>query len=240
MVERLLPAADVHPDEDLLVEVALGHADASVRESVTSHLTVCVACRRDYDDLAGAVEMVLPAVPRMAPPPRFEGRVLERLAQAGRVQDGPIQDGPVQDRRARGATAGRPGVPRRSVLRIAAAAVLGVAAGAGATAYLTRDEDEPPQPWAAPLLTADGTQVGRASRSFGQGGALLVVEVTNGPVGRRYICRLRLADGTTRDSGTWSLADDRPNSWVVADPGPDLTAVELVAESGAVWASAQL
>lgn len=231
MTERRRGAGATHPDEDLLVEVALGHADASDREDVAGHLALCAVCRQNYLDLAGSVELVLPAIPRVATPPTFEARVLDRLAQEGQAP-------------ASAAGVPRRNVTRRTVLWAAAAAVLGVAAGAGATAYLGQEEDAPAAPWAAALITADGTEVGRVSPSHGEGGALLVVEVqvevTGGPAGRRFTCRLRHTDGSSEDVAVWSLADDRPNSWVVADPGPGLAAVELVAEGGVVWASAQL
>lgn len=232
MAERRRGAGGTHPDEDLLVEVALGHADASDREDVAGHLALCAACRKSYLDLAGSVELVLPAIPRVATPPTFEARVLDRLAQEGQP---PVSSAGVPPRN------GPPrNVARRTVLWAAAAAVLGVAAGAGATAYLGQQEEAPAAPWAAALITADGTEVGRVSPSHGEGGALLVVEVEAGPAGRRFTCRLRHTDGSSEDVAVWSLADDRPNSWVVADPGPGLAAVELVAEGGVVWASAQL
>jgi hypothetical protein len=213
------------PDDDELVELALGHADRQVGERLSAHLATCAACRRSYDDLAGAVELVLPAVPRIAPPPAFETAALERIGRARRGATPPDTSGG--------------GVSRRTVLWAAAAAVLGTAAGAGATAYLTRDE--PPSPWATPLLTADGAGVGTVSPSYGDQGSLLVVDVTAGPVGRTYTCRLRRADGTTEEVGRWSLAEDRPNSWVVAVEDPAaLVAVELVGPSGAVWSSATL
>lgn len=215
-----------HPSEDLLLDLALGHADTSDRERAGAHLAWCLVCRRDYDELAGAIELVLPVVPRVAPPPGFEWRVLERLDAA---RGTPSPD-----------AAGRPGVRRRTVLWAAAAAVAGVVAGAGGTAYLRRAEDPAPS-WAAPLLTADGTRVGQVSPSFGGDGPVLVVDVTDGPAGRTYTCRLRLADGAAEDVATWGLADDRPNSWVVDVPtGDEVTAVELVAEGGHVWAAARL
>ena len=125
------------------------------------------------------------------------------------------------------------------MLWAAAAAVLGVAAGAGATAYLG-DRAEPPTPWAAPLVTADGTTVGHAAPSYDDRGDVLVVDVTGGEDGRTYTCRLRLRDGSTRDVGTWELAADRPNSWVVPVGDGEVERVELVAESGRTWASAEL
>lgn len=216
-----------HPDEDLLVGLALGHADPAARQRATDHLALCGACRRSYDELAGAVEAVLPAVPRLSPPPGFEAAVLDRLdaARGGRPEPG---------------GAATPAVRRRTVLLAAAAALTGAVAGAGATAYLRRDGDPVPA-WAAPLVTGDGTRVGLVARSYAEDGPALVVDVTGGPAGRSYLCRLRLADGTVRDVATWSLADDRPNSWVVAVPdGSEVAAVELVGGDDVVWASAQL
>ncbi|GGK59199.1 hypothetical protein [Ornithinimicrobium pekingense] len=223
------------PDEDELVELALGQAERQTSERLSTHLSTCAACRRSYDDLAGAVELVLPAVPRVAPPPAFETATLERIARA--------RHGAPRPDTSAGGSAVPPGAgpSRRAVLRAAAAAVLGVAAGAGATAYLGRDEPDPASPWATPLLTADGQTVGTVSPSYGDQGTLLVIDVTSGPVGRTYTCRLRHADGTTEDVGVWSLAEDRPNSWVVAVPDPGtLAAVELVGPSGSVWSTAVL
>ena len=224
------------PDEDELVELALGQADRQACERLSTHLSTCSACRRSYDDLAGAVELVLPAVPRVAPPPAFETAALERIGRARRGTSPPDTwgGGPLPAPDTRGG-----GPSRRTVLWAAAAAVLGSAAGAGATAYLTRDE--PPSRWSTPLVTADGATVGTVSPSYGDQGSLLVIDVSTGPAGRTYTCRLRRTDGTTEDVGVWSLADDRPNSWVVAVTDPaTVAAVELVGPAGTVWADAVL
>lgn len=229
------------PDEDELVELALGHADRLGADRLSVHLATCAACRRSYDDLAGAVEAVLPAVPRIAPPPGFEEVALQRLEEARQDLAEAYAPGPSDPAGGPGPTrrpAPDPRPGRRAVLVAAAAAVLGAATGAGATAYLTRGE---PSPWATPLLTADGRRVGTVSPSYGDAGAFLVVDVTHGPSGRSYTCRLRTADGSSQDVATWSLADDRPNSWVVAVEDPDaVVAVELVGPSGAVWSTAAL
>lgn len=224
MTEQPQVRRDLCPGDDGLVELALGQAPRDTGERLARHLATCTACRRSYDELAGAVELVLPAVPRIAPPPAFEANALARIERARR---GAAQAGPV------------PALRRRTVLWAAAAAVLGTAAGAGVTAYLS--QDGPPAPWSTPLLTAEGAMVGQVSHSFGESGNLLVIEVTDGPVGRTYTCRLRRRDGSTSDVGVWSLAADRPNSWVVpiGDPA-DVAAVELVAPGGNVWSSASL
>lgn len=226
MTEPLGPVEVHHPDEDLLVEVVLGQADHASRDEVVRHLALCRACRRDYDDLAGAVEQVLPAVPRLAPPPTFEARAMGRLDAARHPSA------------ARGGAA-EPGPGRRAVLRLAVAGFLGLATGAGVTAYLVRADGEVAEPpWSAPLVTAAGVRVGRVSQSYDEAGEVLVVEVDDGPVGRRYTCRLLLADGTAEDVAEWGLSADHANSWVVAVPATPAVAVELVAESGRVWATA--
>lgn len=227
MSEQPAPVPGRHPEEDVLVEVALGHAAASVQDPVTAHLGLCAACRREYDDLAGAVELVLPAVPRVAPPPGFEGRVLAALDAARQPGAHRLP-----------APAG-PGVDRRTVLWAAAAAVLGLAGGAGATAYLGGREPEP-GPWSAPLVTADARTVGLVAPSYGDRGPVLVVEVTGGRAGATYTCRLLLGDGSSRDVGTWSLASDRPNSWVVPVGDATVERLEMVTPDGRTWASASL
>jgi hypothetical protein len=220
----------VCPDDDVLVELALGGTDRRAAERLAAHLEGCPACRRSYDDLAGAVELVLPAVPRTSPPPGFEARTLDRLAAA--------RQGTSPRTAARTGTP-RAGTSRRTVLLVGAATVLGAASGAGVTAYLS--SEQPPSPWSAPLVTADGASVGTVAHSYGERGHLLVVDVTSGPPGRTYTCRLRLTDGTSEDVAEWILADDRPNSWVVEVADPEaVTAVELVASGGAVWARATL
>lgn len=226
MSEQPVRGTGRHPDEDVLVEVAVGHTDASVRQEVSGHLAVCPGCRQRYDDVAGAVELVLPAAPRVAPPPGFEGRALAALVGARNDAGGGASRPPFRY------------VPRRTVLWAAAAAVLGLAAGAAATAYLVGGEE--PDPWSAPLVATDGSTVGLVAHSYDDRGEVLVVEVTGGRAGATYTCRLRLRDGSTRDAGTWTLASDRPNSWVVPVGGDEVDHLEMVAAGGRTWASASL
>ncbi|MFC8519250.1 hypothetical protein [Streptomyces sp. NPDC057257] len=69
-----------HPDEDELTALALGTLPGGPAE-LLRHLTTCPSCRAAYDDLSAAVDAVLPAAPRVAAPPGFDARVLERLEQ---------------------------------------------------------------------------------------------------------------------------------------------------------------
>ena len=226
-----------HPQGDRVLELALGEVTGPDRDALTAHLAGCPTCRQDYDELATAIEHTLAAVPRVGPPPDFERRVLQRLHD---------------DVAAAAAQGTRPARSRRQarrwrpVLGAAAAGVVGLLAGVGLTLSLTADE-EPPVTEAvatvaggAALTTSAGDGVGQVSRSFADGEPVLVVEVTDGPVGNRYLCRLVLADGQTQAVGEWALDAERPNSWVVPAPEPGVARVELVGESGAVWSSAEL
>ncbi|GAA5168848.1 hypothetical protein [Ornithinimicrobium tianjinense] len=227
----------VHPEEDQLVELALGQVPEPARGELTDHLAVCGSCRRHYDDLAGAVDLVLPAVPRVAPPAAFLTGVLDRLeAERASLQTSSTAGSSSSSSTATTTTTARP--TRRHLLWAAAAGVLGLAAGAGATASFLRDGDEP-NPWVAPLMAGEA-HVGSVSRSYAADGSMLVVDLSLARTEGRWTCRLMMADGTSEDVGTWRLAEGSPRSWIVRDPGPTLEAVELVRADGTVWARAQL
>ncbi|MEB8337233.1 hypothetical protein OKJ99_06845, partial [Streptomyces endophyticus] len=67
-----------HPDEDELIALALGTLPGG-QDELLRHLSLCSTCRSAYDDLAAAVDSVLPAAPALAAPAGFDARVLERL-----------------------------------------------------------------------------------------------------------------------------------------------------------------
>lgn len=213
-----------HPDEDLVLDAVLGTGDQ--RDDVVAHLASCTRCRRAHGALVDAVDLVLPAVPRTQPPTGFESRVLERLGELR--------------------PAGARSRPRRwpSVLAAAAAGLLGVGVGAAGVGLLTGDPaEEPPAVVSAPavpLVTADGADVGTVSRMRDEGGPRIVVVVEGTGSPRTYTCRVRLADGTVQDVGTWPLAEHGERAWVVDEPAPGVRSVELVGQSGAVWATAEM
>lgn len=237
------PLATPHPDPDLVVDLALGHLSGPRLDEVVAHLADCPVCRADLDELSVAVAAALPAVPRAEPPPGFTAGVLDRLGMAGTERVVPLPTG----RR----------VPRWA--GVAAAAVIGLGTGVGLTLAVgdglggapatqqppaagqdvdTGGGDGPAVSSGAALLTDDGARVGTVSRSWSRGEPMLVVDIASGEPGRSYLCRLHLADGGTQDAGRWTLDADRPNSWVIPDPG--VTAVDLVSDSGTVWSSATL
>lgn len=216
-----------HPAQDRLLELALGELAGPDRDQLTAHLSGCPVCRHDYDELAAAIEQTLAAVPRIAPPAGFERTVLGALHTQRSAGTAPL-------------------ARWRTVLPVAAAALVGMAAGVGVTLGLSSQGgpgDSVPvavADYAVGLTTATGERVGEVSRSQHATGPALVVVVTDGPAGNRYTCRLVLTDGTTQDVGAWVLDPRRPNSWVVQAPEQGVRSVQLITESGAVWSSAEL
>jgi hypothetical protein len=69
---------------------------------------------------------------------------------------------------------------------------------------------------------------------------VLVVAVSKAPVGVRYTCRVRLAEGQTKDLGRWEASSPEGGTWVVPAPQGDINGIELVTDSGEVWSSARL
>lgn len=225
-----------HPDEERLLAAALGEAAPDVRDAVGEHLAACPACRRGFEELAAGIELALPAVPRVAPAPGFEARVLQRL-------------GPASGAAARaGGSGARPlvaaAVWRRRVALVALAAGLaGLGTGAGIAHLLDGAADQPgmagTSPAQAALVTAEGSRVGTVTRSGAGGAVALVVEV-HGETGAQLTCRLVLGDGTRRDVATWRLRGDGSDVWELPTPVEGVRAVELVTPSGSVWSAAAL
>lgn len=226
-----------HPGEDDLIALALGHLAADRAEEVAAHLVDCPSCRDVFNGYADSIAMLLPASPRTAPPAGFEAQVLGRFEHTRHAGTG--------------RTAGR--APTRAwvrPLRAAAVLVVGLVLGAGAVLGWPEGEPVPapsatPEPsattaWHAALLTADGRPVGTVTHSYSADGPVLVLEVTGGAPGTELTCRLVGADGTARDAADWQLSDQRPNSWVIDIGGQEPQQVQLVAEDGQVWATAQL
>ncbi len=73
---------DVHPDQDLLIDLALSDIDQQQRDEVVRHLALCDPCRRDYAAIADGVDHALAAAPWVAPPPGFSRSVLAAMGMA--------------------------------------------------------------------------------------------------------------------------------------------------------------
>lgn len=208
-----------HPEYDTLAQLALDDMGTEERAEVLSHLTGCEQCRDEYDHLAAAVERTLAAVPSVEPAPGFEQRALEAMGVAARPPH------------------------RRFTARVlVAAAVTGLALGAGATVAVQELGDSRPPAVVvagADLMTGDGDRVGAVTRVHSDASRLVVV-ITDGPPGMRYECVLVLSDGTRRPMGVWEVDDDRGGVWQVAATDGSVASVELVTDSGDVWATARL
>lgn len=229
-----------HPDADLILDLALGHLAGPERDGVAAHVADCPACRGELETLTGAVESTLAAVPRTEPSAEFSAAVVESLTvpEPGGVRG-------TEQPAGTGASAYEAARRMPPWVGVAAAAVLGLGVGSGLTLALDGGPGGAP-PTQTPVATAAGAalttdggeQVGTVSRSWSQGEPVLVVDISAGEPGRSYLCRLALADGGTSDAGRWTLSPDRPNSWVIPDPG--VHGVELVTDAGKVWSSATL
>jgi hypothetical protein len=237
---------DRHPEDDLLLDLALSDVDEQRRDSLTSHLALCEPCRTRYAAVADSVDHVLAAAPRVAPPPGFSQSVMTALGIAG-AQPGTSPGAGVAsaaaDGRARSTARAVRAWQRPRVWLAAVAAVAALLLGAAGTAGLLRGPATTPgvevAADGAALVTGDGARVGTVLTSRYQGRPVLVVTLTDGAVGQRYDCQLVLADGTRQSAGSWVLPQQSGTTWVLAHPDTGVTGLEVVTDTG-TWATAKL
>lgn len=209
-----------HPTEDDLLELSLGSLSSDSEATVLQHLNACLPCRASYDKISRTVDATLPASPAVAPPAGFEARVLDRIG---------IRMAPPQR------------VSRRVPLLVAAAAVAGLIVG-GVTVVAIRPPDSSSTfvaPDENPLRTAGGASVGHVLRGIYEGRHVLVVHIEDGVAGMHYTCRVRLADGTARSTGDWTVPPAGKAVWITPEPS-GVASVELVTDSGKVWSTAAI
>lgn len=216
-----------HPEPDLLLQVALGEADVDASTHILGHVSDCAGCRRELGDLTEGIDAVLPAVPRTAPPPGFEARVLDRL---GVERSADPADAAESTSR-----------PRGRVLIPAAAGLAGLAVGAGIVwGALEASAPEEPQSAEVPVTTEAGQQVGQVSRAYGETGAMFVIALDEGGDVGAVTCLVRLADGRTHEAGEWILGDDGGGTWVIEEQSPGVEEILLIDDAGDSWATADL
>lgn len=230
---------DPHPDGDLLLTLVLDDAEDTERDATLRHLAACRRCRNEYDALSATVEQTLAAAPNVEPAPGFETSVLAAMG----FERTPHSSAPTPHAHQRPR-------PRRTWQLVAASVVLGLGVGlgvgAGGALTLTRPDDAPaPRQLAAGsafLDTRDGEHVGTVTHSFVDGEPVLVMHVTSGRAGMKYLCLLRLRNGKQMKSADWVLRSDRGATWIVKEPGTPVTELVLVANGGAgpVWSTARL
>jgi anti-sigma factor RsiW len=216
-----------HLRSEDLVGLALGE-QLPERTHALRHLSECLLCRREYDELAAAVEQTLPAAPRVEPPAGFDRRVLGAMdLSTGRRQ-----------RRLRRAL--RPG--------LVAAAVGGVILGAGGMWAAAVHPDRTPSaspPYArvhngatTALHNPSGKTVGSVVRTSMEGRDVAVVELSDDVTRIHLRCRLLRQDGRIDPAGDWTV---RPgaDTWVVP-VNPGQIRLNLVSDNGHLFASARI
>jgi anti-sigma factor RsiW len=214
--------------EQDLVELALGEVAEPRRSELLSHLSDCIQCRAKYTDIVGAIDATVPAAPEAQPPAGFDLRVLSALG---------IGTAPAPTLGQRVAALFTP-----RTLLAAALIVLVLLGGLWAGAGMF-DQSPPQTPVAngtAVLHTGDGDGIGTVAEAWMHEDRVLVVAVSKAPVGVRYTCRVRLAEGQTKDLGRWEASSPEGGTWVVPAPQGDINGIELVTDSGQVWSSARL
>lgn len=214
-----------HPDTDLLVDLVLGHAQADTTDRIMRHLSECRACRGLYDELQEGLEAVLPAAPETTAPAGFESGVLERLHP-------PQQTAPHTPK-------------TRMALAAAAACLLGaLIGGTGVYTYErgASEQTQSPAPEAehtAELVTAGGETVGWAAAGYGAEGAVLILTVDGASAGASYTCLGVFDDQSTEVLAEWTIYQDETSIWVLEESADSLQRLELLDDSGDVWAQAE-
>jgi hypothetical protein len=224
-----------HPDEQLLLDLALSEVAGVQRDQLTGHLALCEPCRSEYCAIADSVDHALAAAPRVAPPAGFSRSA---LAAMGMTSD-EAEDPAAHDRPDR-VTGGR---HRRWTLVTALAAVVALLLGVAVGATLMNAREDHAAPVAADgpaLLTEDGSRVGTVLDTRYDGQPVLAVTLTGGRVGVRYECQLVLADGSRHPAGSWVLRQPSGTTWLLDRPDGTVTGLELVTEAGRTWATATL
>jgi hypothetical protein len=171
--------------------------------------------------VAASVEDLLPAVPAVQPPIRFDERVLRRLGVAGSVRGG--------------------GSRRRWAWLTGTAAALVLAVAIPLVWWMASDSDDGGSAgFLATLeLTDGGGPVGTVSVSEVGGKALMVVALVGAPEDVSYRCRTTFTDGRSVESETWSAGN---GAWIVPLPvttSSEIAKVEVVASgSDDAWSTA--
>jgi hypothetical protein len=225
--------SDWHPDEEVLIDLALSDVDERQRDDLTRHLAECALCRAEYASIADAVDHVLAAAPHVDPPAGFSQSALIAMGIGERA-------GELTGFLRRLARGGRP----RVALAVAAAVAFGLVVGAAGSVAVLQDRGQAGEVLVAagtPLLNSEGVAVGSVQESRHDGQPVLVVTVIDGEAGASYACHLVLADGTREPAGSWALDDVGGGTWVITQPDDaQVVRVEMVTDTGAPWATATI
>jgi hypothetical protein len=203
---------------DLLPELAAGVADGDDRARALAHLAGCSACRRELDEMTGAVDRLVLLAPEHEPSPGFESAVLAAM-------------GPVR------ASRRRPG----AFALAAAASVLVAAVAAGGVWWHTADDRQLAAQYRRTLAVADGRYLAAAEVStvaepsvghaflYAGGPSWLFLTLESAPSSGRYQVQLVTTDRRTIDIGWCDVSSGR-GSWgrTIDVPMRDIRRIQLL------------
>jgi hypothetical protein len=188
---------------ELAPELALGIAEGDERGAALRHLSGCAGCRQLVSELSSVGDELLLLAPAKEPPPGFESRVLDRLAE------------PAGPRRL------RPPARRWRLLAVAAALVLVAALGGGSVFLATAGDRRLAESYQAVLRQGQGSffaaaplqgPQGRAGAVFGYQGQPSWAMVTLRPpvpAERRFRVQVLTRDGRYLAAGEAVLGGDK-------------------------------
>ena len=214
------------PDDQQLVDLALGELTGRKRSDVLTHLLGCRMCRDNVDETMRVSEELLLAAPDAEPPVGFESAIVDRL-----TANPPVPERPAARQRFRPA------------LLVAAAGIIAlVLAGVVVARAATRDSSEFTE---APMVTPSGIEVGSAWRHAADPSWILISvpgwEIWEGGTGAAltYELQIELEDGSTVSSGEVDFGR-KDGSWATTTTvdTDQIRSVAIVDQSGKTWCSA--
>lgn len=180
---------------DDLVEFALGTLSGRSRSRVLDHLETCAHCNAEVESLADVADKLLWLAPEAEPSLSFETRLMERF---------------------RGSDVRHRATRRRSVLTLAAAALLIAVLGVGVDAIVNNHAGAGhPTASARPAtgrLMSDGSVMGEVTISTGNP-SWMIMDVDSGKISGTVWCEVTLTNGHRETVGTFTISHGY-GSWV--------------------------
>jgi hypothetical protein len=211
------------PFVDNLAELALGTLTGRERIATLGHVDSCAQCASELEHLSRASDAILQMAPDVEPPPGFEARLRNRMANEG-VR-----------------------TPRRAlhrwVLAGAAAVIalgLGLSIGLSVGAPPSRAKVATPRLLQTASLIEDGNAIGGVSL-YGGSSPVLTMDLTKSSVQGTVTCEIVTDSGTTHKLGTFKVTNGY-GVWAapLGVPPNDVRAAQLLSPEGATIARATL
>ncbi len=216
------------PDDQHLVDLALGELNGRARSDALTHLLSCRTCRDHVDELMRVSEELLLAAPEAEPPVGFESAVVDQLSANPLTPELPSA-------RRRFRTGVVVGAAVAGIIALALAGVIAALAVARGSSELTE----------AAMVTPSGIEVGSAWRYADDPSWILVSvpgwEIWDGGTGvaLTYELQIELDDGSTVSSGPFDFGNEAGSWGTTTTVDTDqIRSVAIVDQTGKVWCSA--